>query len=101
MTLQASIIVELVEEAIKNAAFDRERFRITAQESVDGTEVGLHADTVHPDSQGRLYTNYSPIPVDSVSRDPACEEELRMLVESTVSLLADFVEEQSNSETAR
>ena len=101
MTLRTSIIVELVEEAIKNAAFDRERFRIKAQESVDGTEVGLHADTVHPDSQGRLSTNYSPILVESASIDPACEEELRMLVESTVSLLADFVEEQSNSEATR
>tara|TARA_Y100000034_G_C6710471_1_gene313807 strand:+ start:114 stop:416 length:303 start_codon:yes stop_codon:yes gene_type:complete len=96
--VKTKIKVELVEEAIKNAAFDRKRFRVKAIESADGTEVELYADTVHRDSQGKLSTNYSSIPVDSVSRDPACKEELRMLVESTVSMLAAFVEEQSNSE---
>lgn len=99
--MDAARALTIVELAIKNAVFDRERFRVVARESVDGTTVELHADTVHRDAQGRLSTNFDSIPVESVSADAAGEEELRLLVESMVGSVAEFVEEQSETPYTR
>lgn len=55
----------------------------------------MYADTIHPDSQGRRSTNFSPIPIEHVSGDASCGEQLIMVIEDTVRGLEAFIEEQS------
>jgi len=93
--MDAARAIELVDAAIKHAKFDRERFRVRAQESADGTGVEVYADTRFRLANGQLATNYQPISIEDVTDDVACAEELRMLVQSMIDCLWDF----TNSET--
>lgn len=83
--------VELVNAAIEHAEFDRKRFKVTAREGVIGDVVEVYADTIRSNAEGKLSTNYNPIRLDDVTDDLACAEQLRMVVESMVESLDDFV----------
>jgi hypothetical protein len=82
---------ELVDVAIKNAEFDRERFRVRAIEVPDGTEISVYADTRERNANGQLSTNYNPILIEDITDDVACAGQLRMVIELMVSGLEDFI----------
>ena len=92
--MDASRAVELVNAAIEHAEFDRMRFKVTARESVYGDVVQVYADTIHRNADGKLSTNYNPIRIEDVTDDIACAEQLRMVVESMVESLDEFVKSE-------
>jgi len=92
---------ELVDVAIKHAEFDRERFRVKALEVPDGTEIGVHADTRQLNANGQLSTNYNPIRIEDITDDIACAEQLRMVIESMVSGLEDFINSEVEPDVRR
>ena len=89
--IDAALAVDMVDVAIKHAQFDRERFRVKAVQSADGTKVEVYADTRFRLANGQLATNYQAINIEDLSCDVGCAEQLRMVVESMVEGLEHFI----------
>ena len=92
--MDATRATDFIREQIKLADFDRERVRVRAVESADGTKVEVYADTIDPIPGTILRrTNYNPIDIGDIG-DEGYREQLRMIISSMAKEVLEEGQEQ-------
>jgi hypothetical protein len=92
-------LLDWVNKAIHLATFDRERFRVRAIQSVDGTEIQMYAETRFPfPEEGKILVNYQIVRLEDCANGFDVRQ-LTDIVEGAVQMLEWKIEDDGKSVT--